>query len=132
MQGNPVSARTRGAHGSAVRAVIAAGCLATMAGCHSRFVEATIDNRGPRPLQLVEVDYPSAGFGKDALAAHSQYHYRFKILGSGSVKLSFTDDQGKTHTSTGPELDEGQEGSLAITIDEVGHVQWTPELKTPN
>jgi hypothetical protein len=77
------------------------------------------------------VDYPSAGFGTSTIAAHAQYHYRFKILGSGSVKLSFTDDAGKVHASSGPELDEGQEGSLAITVDDGGNVKWQPQLRTP-
>lgn len=111
--------------------VLALGSLASIAGCHSRFVEATVDNQSGLPLHVLEVDYPSAGFGVSVLPAHSQYHYRFKILGSGSVKVSFTDGQGKGHASTGPELDEGQEGSLRIAIDEADRVQWTPNLQTP-
>jgi hypothetical protein len=102
-----------------------------LAGCHSRFVEATIDNQGAHPLHVVEVDYPSAGFGTSQIAAHSQYHYRFKILGSGSVKISFTDDQGAAHTSSGPELDEGEEGTLSIAVDGGGHTHWSKDLKTP-
>src|SRR5450432_450706 len=110
------------------RAFPAAGtaALAMLAGYHSRFVEATIVNAGARPLTLVEVDYPSASFGVGRIAPHAQYHYRFKILGSGSVKLSYTDDKGAAHSATGPELDEGQEGSLAIAVDDAQHVQWTP------
>ncbi|HEY0794164.1 MAG TPA: hypothetical protein VGD64_00130 [Acidisarcina sp.] len=103
----------------------------SLAGCHSRFVEATIDNQGSRALHVVEVDYPSAGFGTSTIPAHSQFHYRFKILGSGSVKISFTDDMGKPRTSTGPELDEGQEGSLSITVNQDGNVQWTSVLRQP-
>lgn len=101
-----------------------------VAGCRSRFVEATIDNRSSHALQLVEVDYPSASFGIGAIPAHSQYHYRFKVLGSGSVKLSFTDAAGKPHTSSGPELDEGQEGSIQIAIDDATDVSWATSLKS--
>jgi len=102
--------------------------LASLAGCHSRYVETTIDNRGPKNLQMVEVDYPSASFGVGNLAAGSQFHYRFKIQGSGNLKLQFTDPQGQTHDVDGPELNEGQEGRLTITIDPAGKVAWQPDL----
>ena len=35
----------------------------TLTGCHSPYVEATISNRTPSPITLIEVDYPSASFG---------------------------------------------------------------------
>jgi len=102
--------------------------LASLAGCHSRYVDTTIDNRGPKNLQMIEVDYPSASFGVGNLAAGSQFHYRFKIQGSGILKLQFTDPQGQIHNVDGPELDEGQEGRLTIAIDPAGKVAWQPNL----
>jgi hypothetical protein len=102
--------------------------LASLAGCHSRYVETTIDNRGPKNLQMLEVDYPSASFGVGNLAAGSQFHYRFKIQGSGNLKLQFIDPKGETRNIDGPELNEGQEGHLTITIDPAGKVAWQPEL----
>jgi hypothetical protein len=97
-------------------------------GCHSRYVEVTIDNQGPTSLRLVEVDYPSASFGAEAIAANSKFHYRFKIQGSGSLKLEFTDAQGQAHDVNGPELSEGQEGHLMIVVDRNGRVTWQPSL----
>ena len=97
-------------------------------GCHSRFVEVTIDNQSPTPLRLVEVDYPSASFGAEAIPANSKFNYRFKIQGSGSMKLEFTDAQGKVHDVGGPQLQQGQEGHLTITIDPAGTVAWRPSL----
>jgi hypothetical protein len=105
--------------------------LALLAGCHSRFVEVTIDNQGSTPLRLVEVDYPSASFGAEQIAANSVFHYRFKIQGAGPVKLEFTDAQGQTHTVDGPELHEGEEGHLAVVVDATGKVSWQPALTTP-
>jgi len=99
-----------------------------LVGCHSRFVEATIDNQSPTPLRLVEVDYPSAGFGTEAIPASSKFNYRFKIQGSGLLKLEFTDAQGKVHNVDGPPLREGQEGHLTITIDPAGKVAWHATL----
>jgi hypothetical protein len=102
--------------------------LAAVAGCHSRFVEVTIDNQAGANLSMIEVDYPSASFGVGNLAANGQFHYRFKIQGSGPLKIEFTDAQGKTHNLDGPELREGQEGHLAIDIDPAGKVSWQPSL----
>jgi hypothetical protein len=102
--------------------------LVLFTGCHSRYVETTIDNQGAKPLQMIEVDYPSASFGVGNLGAGGQFHYRFKIQGSGPVKLQFTDPQGQVHNVDGPELDEGQEGRLTIAIDPAGKVAWQPDL----
>jgi len=99
-----------------------------IAGCRSRFVEVTIDNQSPTPLRLVEVDYPSASFGTEIIAANSKFNYRFKIQGSGPLKLEFTNAQRQVHDVEGPELREGQEGYLTITIDPAGKVAWQPSL----
>jgi len=109
-------------------ALIVAFILLT--GCHSRFVEATIDNQSNTPLRLVEVDYPSASFGVETIAGNSKFNYRFKVQGSGPLKLEFTDAQGHIHNIDGPELQEGQEGRLTITIDPAGKVSWQPSLSS--
>jgi len=101
-------------------------CL--MAGCHSPYITVTITNQSKGPLSLIEVDYPSASFGLDSLASGAQYHYRFKVIGSGPVKIQFTDAAGKIHSASGPALKENQEGSLAITIEENAQVSWGPRL----
>jgi hypothetical protein len=43
-------------------------CLVGLAGCRSRFVEATIVNQGPT-LHVLEFDYPSASFGANVRTA---------------------------------------------------------------
>ena len=87
-----------------------------LAGCHSHYIEADIINSTTTPLTLVEFDYPSASFGTEALAAGATYHYRFKILGSGPTKILWTDAARHDHTVPGPSLNEGQQGSLTVTI----------------
>ena len=99
-----------------------------LAGCHSAFVETTIDNQGDSPVRLVEVDYPSASFGVGIIAAHSQFFYHFKVQGSGPLKLQFTDYADKVHDADGPELSQGQEGHLTIAIQPTGEVLWLPQL----
>jgi UDP-3-O-[3-hydroxymyristoyl] glucosamine N-acyltransferase len=97
-------------------------------GCHSKFVEADVVNRSGMAVSLVEVDYPSASFGTDAIAAGAKYHYRFKILGDGPTKVIWTDEKQKEHTVAGPDLKEGQEGKLTVTIDG-NSAAWSTNLR---
>ena len=102
-------------------------CLAA-AGCRSAFITANIENDTAVPLQVLEVDYPSASFGVNRLAAHAAFHYRFKVQGSGPLKIQFTDSAGKNHTATGPQLQEGEQGSLNVIVDSADSVTWKPKL----
>jgi hypothetical protein len=95
---------------------LAVVALAALTGCHSHYVSMDVRNDSGKPITLVEVDYPSASFGADALAAGATYHYRFKILGDGPTKLLWTDAAEHNHTVPGPSLHEGQEGTLDATI----------------
>ncbi len=90
--------------------------LLAASGCRSAFVNAAITNQSGHPVRLVEVDYPSASFGTSDLADGATFKYRFKVLGSGPATLLWTDLQSKEHTSAGPDLEEGQQGSLTANI----------------
>jgi hypothetical protein len=103
------------------------GLLMLCAGCHSRFVEVTIVNEGSA-LHVMEFDYPNASFGANLLDSGAKYHYRFKIQGSGPVSLQYQDAAGQSHTSEGPKVGVGEEGSLLVNIDARGAVTWTPTL----
>jgi hypothetical protein len=102
-------------------------CL-TLAACRSAFVQTAIVNHTGGAVRLIEVDYPSASFGTEQIALDATYQYRFKIQDSGPVTISFTTADKKVHTSTGPTLTQGQQGSLAITLGVNGTVTWSPEL----
>ncbi|RXH56578.1 hypothetical protein [Granulicella sibirica] len=97
-----------------------AALLLPLAGCHSAYIEADVMNHTTQPIQLLEVDYPSASFGTQNLAPGAIYHYRFKVLGSGPTKLLYTDASHKDHTSSGPAFKEGDEGRLTIDLTESG------------
>jgi hypothetical protein len=92
-------------------------------GCHSPYVEATVSNRTTHPILLLEVDYPSASFGTQSLAPGADFHYRFKVLGSGNMKLIYTDTAQHEQKSDGPFLKEGAEGPVTITVSPEG-VHW--------
>jgi hypothetical protein len=103
-----------------VRRTVVSGFVGTgllaLVGCHSAYIEATVKNASGSAVSLVEVDYPSASFGREALAAGTEYHYRFKVLGSGATKVLWTDAAHQEHTVPGPVLHEGDEGHLTITL----------------
>jgi hypothetical protein len=104
-------------------------CVLGLAGCHSPFIEADVVNRSGAPLSVVEVDYPSASFGTESLANDAVYHYRFKVQGSGPLKVLWTDAKRVDHTVNGPQLSEGTEGALRIVIGPGSTVDWNEAFK---
>jgi len=65
----------------------------------------------------VEVDYPSASFGADSLAAGAEIHYRFKVRGSGPLTVQYSDRAShQVRQISGPGLSEHQEGRLEIVL----------------
>lgn len=105
-----------------------AAALLPLAGCHSRFIETTVQNASGGPVRLLEVDYPSASFGVEVLEPNAVFHYRFKVIGQGAVKLDWTDKAGQEHTASGPSLQEGQEGQLSIVLTG-GQPLWRKNLR---
>ena len=63
--------------------VILLPVLGLAAGCHSYHVETTVENRTGAAIQLLEIDYPSASFGANSVAAGAIFHYRIQLRGSG-------------------------------------------------
>jgi hypothetical protein len=100
----------------------------TLSGCHSAYIATTISNRSPEPLSLIEVDYPSASFGTQTLAPGQDFHYRFKVLGSGPTTILWTDAAHHDHKNSGPALHEGDEGSLTITFPNIAAPAWSLQL----
>jgi len=106
----------------------AAGLLFLLSACHSPWIQCTIVNHEDAPVSLVEVNYPGGSFGVQTIAAGASYHYRFRNLSTETVSLEFTDAARQSHTATGPELRQGQEGTLLIEIKPGNQVVWTPAL----
>ncbi|MGB6975111.1 MAG: hypothetical protein WBD67_10550 [Terracidiphilus sp.] len=107
-------------------------CLALLAGCHSYQIQCTVKNRTGAPIELVEVDYPSASFGLDSLANGADYGYRFQVRGGGPVTVQYT--VAATHKPvkiSGPDVEEKQQGTLEIVLMPGGKAQFHPELNGP-
>lgn len=105
--------------------------VSLFSGCHSYHIDATVENRTGAAIQLLEVDYPSASFGADSLAAGAEFHYRFQVNGSGQLKVSFTEANGKTVQVSGPTLVERQQGQLGIILEPDGKAEFHPQLTPP-
>jgi hypothetical protein len=118
-----------------VRGGLLAGVLAAVlfwiAGCHSYHIETTVENRTGGAIQLLEVDYPSASFGADKLAAGELFHYRIQLRGNGPLKVLFTGSDGQPRQIEGPVLAEPQEGRLEIVLLPGGKAEFHPQL-TPH
>ncbi len=98
-------------------------------GCHSYQIETTVENRTGSAIELLEVDYPSASFGADNLAAGADYHYRFQVRGSGSVKVQYSEaGSHRLRRMIGPEVSERQEGHLEIILQPEGKASFQTEL----
>jgi sugar (pentulose or hexulose) kinase len=114
--------------------LLALAALLTLTGCHSAYIAATIANRTPEPLSLIEVDYPSASFGTQALAPGQDFHYRFKVLGNGATTILWTDAAHHDQKNSGPTLREGDEGTLTVTFNSSTSPTWNLQLidRNPN
>jgi hypothetical protein len=117
------------------RRILVAGCVALtalLAGCHSYRIEATVENRTGGAITQLEVDYPSASFGANSLAADAVFHYRFQVRGSGPVAVQYTASDGRQVQITGPTLNEKQEGRLDIVLPPAGKAAFHVELNPQN
>ena len=102
--------------------------LLLLAGCHSYYIDTTIKNHAGADIQLLEVDYPSASFGADRLAAGAALHYRFQVRGSGPLTLSYATSDGRQAHITGPNLFEREQGQLQIVLHPGAKADFTPQL----
>ena len=103
--------------------------LQPLCGCRSHVVHAMVVNDGAAPLQNIEVDYPSASFGISNLPPGGHFPYHFEIQGAGKLQMQYLDSALHPHSSTGPRLVEGEQGTLTIHVDGAGAVRWDAQLK---
>lgn len=107
-----------------MRFALAVFLAVSLAGCTRRYVDFTLKNDSGTVLHTVEVDYPGGSFGKTQIAAGQQFHYRFKSLHDGELKVSFSDASGHVVASDGPQWKENHSGNVAVTIGAGSAVKW--------
>jgi hypothetical protein len=99
-----------------------------LSACHSYHIELTIQNNTGGPISLLEVDYPSASFGADSLAAGAAFHYRIQVRGSAPIKIQYTAANSRPVQISGPTLYEKQEGSMNILLLPDGKAGFEPSF----
>lgn len=97
-------------------------------GCHSAHIEVSVENQTGGAIRLLEVEYPSASFGVDTLAAGATMHYRIQLQGSGPLKIHYTGENNRQSQLQGPELTQGQEGKLEIVLEPSDKAEFHPQL----
>ncbi len=113
------------------RKFLTIGILAALgftAACRSPHVDISVENRTGVDVRLLEVDYPSASFGDDSLAAGATMHYKVQLQDKGAIKVQYTAPDHKQPQATGPEISEGQYGKLEIVLLPGGKAEFHPEL----
>ena len=94
-----------------------------LTGCKSAFIHAVTLNETGVPITVLEVDYPSASYGANALPVGGKYICGFKIQGSGGTTVTWIDPNHQTHTFKGPQLHQGQGGTITVHL-EPNAVNW--------
>jgi hypothetical protein len=114
-----------------ISTVVAAAVLMALAGCHSYHIETTVENHTGGPIRLLEVEYPSASFGVNSLAAGEEYHYRIQLRGSGPLKVQYTTNDDSLIQVIGPSsLSDRADFSLRIELlprDAQFHLRPSPQ-----
>lgn len=112
---------------AALMTLLLSGTLA-LSACHSYHIDVTIKNSTGSAISLLEVDYPSASFGADSLAAGADFHYLIQTRGSAPLKVQYTTPAGRQVQIAGPTLYERQEGKIAVILLPDGKAEFHPSL----
>ena len=123
-----IAVARRSIFGALLPCVFLAATLFIATACHSYHIDTTIENRTGSDIQLLEVDYPSASFGANTLAAGEVFHYRIQLRGSGPLKVQYTAGDGRQAQIDGPLVAERQEGRLQIVLLPGGKAEFHPQL----
>lgn len=99
-----------------LRLVVAILFALSLAGCRAHVVKISLANTSAQPIKTIIVDYPSATFGKDTLAPGETYFSLIKPVDQGPIKVRFTDAQGTNHAYQSISLQQGDDGSVTITL----------------
>ena len=90
--------------------------LMAISGCRAHVVKISLTNTSAEPIRTIIVDYPTATFGKDALAPRETYFSLVKPVDKGPITVRFTDAQGGSHTYKSASLQPGDDGWVNIKL----------------
>ncbi len=104
--------------------IVAIGCK----DYRSFWVNVTVVNHTAAPIREIEVDYPSASFGINQLAAGATYHYRLKVSGQGKIHAQYPGALDKPIRVDGPMLQENDQGQILIALESGNQIRFTQTL----
>jgi hypothetical protein len=110
--------------------ILLALCALMFSACHSYHISVTVKNDTGSAISLLEVDYPTASFGADALAPGADFHYLIQTRGSAPLKIQYTAPDGHQVQITGPTLYERQEGQIEVVLLPHGKADFHPALQS--
>lgn len=107
-------------------ALFALFALLVLAGssCSKRYVDFAVTNNTGVELHAIEINYPGGSFGTTKLAPGQTFHYHFKSLHNGKLKLGFENPGHKWISSDGPAWTESHGGDIETIIDVDSRVHW--------
>jgi hypothetical protein len=98
--------------------ILAVFAVLCAAGCRSHVIRITLVNSSSETVSTIIVDYPDATFGVNSLPPGKSFPYVIKPVGTGPLKVQFTNAQGLSHTVNGPTLHKGDEGAIQIKLSQ--------------
>lgn len=104
-------------------------CTIALSACRSYHIDVTVTNNTGSTVSLLEVDYPTASFGADTLAAGANFHYVIQTRGSSPMKVQYAAANGRQIQITGPTLYEKQAGKIEVILLPDGKAEFHPSLK---
>lgn len=104
--------------------IFAAGCK----DYRSFWVNVTVVNHTGASIRDIEVDYPTASFGINQLAAGAVYHYRLKVSGKGKIHAQYPGALDKIIRVDGPVLQDNDQGQIQIDLEPGNKIEFTQTL----
>ena len=113
-------------------------CAATVlsaflfSACHSYHIDATVENHTGAPIQLLEVDYPSASFGVGFVGRQLPTSITgFRSAAVASSKSRTPRQTARRSRSPAPHWQNGSKGTLEIVLEPGGKAEFHPQLTPP-
>ena len=90
--------------------------IATLTSCKSGNVFFTVENASGETLHNVKVTYPGDDFTIATLTNSTTYGTHRRFDGPGDLAVSYSTDDGRTHSSSGPRVTGNEKGEVNISI----------------
>ena len=91
--------------------------LALLTGCKSRNIFFSVENKSGQTLHDIKVTYPGDELTIDSLTNSTINGSFGSFDGPGRLSVSYSTEGGRTHSSSGPQVNGNEKGQVTITLD---------------